>query len=66
MLYINDFRNKTNLIGNYLKALSAGQTSLTAAITAFGDLKKLENALSVQISSRRLRLPHAAHRHPHR
>jgi hypothetical protein len=50
MLYINDFRNKTNLIGNYLKALSAGQTSLTAAIAAFGDLKKLENSLSVQIS----------------
>ncbi len=50
MLYINDFRNKTNLIGNYLKALSAGQTSLTAAITAFGDLKKLENALSVQVT----------------
>ena len=38
MLYINDFRNKTNLISNYLKALSAGQTSLTAAVTTFGDL----------------------------
>ena len=50
MLYINDFRNKTNLIGNYLKALSAGQTSLPAAITAFGDLKKLESALDTQIS----------------
>lgn len=50
MLYINDFRNKTNLIGNYLKALSAGQTSLTAAVTTFGDLKKLENTLYVEIS----------------
>ncbi len=33
-----------HLIGNYLKALSAGQTSLTAAVTTFGDLKKLESA----------------------
>lgn len=49
MLYIDDFRNKTNLIGNYLKALSAGQTSLTAAISAFGDLRKLESSLSAQI-----------------
>jgi Tfp pilus assembly protein PilF len=49
MLYINDFRNKTNLIGNYVKALSSGQTSLAAAVTAFGDLKSLEGALDVQI-----------------
>ena len=49
MLYINDFRNKTNLVGNYVKALSADQTSLTAAVTAFGDLKKLENSLDVMI-----------------
>jgi Tfp pilus assembly protein PilF len=50
MLYINDFRNKTQLITNYVKALSAGQTSLTAAVTTFGDLKKLESALETQIS----------------
>ena len=50
MLYINDFRNKTDLIGSYIRALSAGQTSLTAAITAFGDLKKLEATLASQIS----------------
>ena len=50
MLYINDFRNKTNLVGNYLKALSAGQTSLTAAVATFGDLKKFESTLDAQIS----------------
>ena len=42
MLYMNDLRNKTSLISDYLSALSAGQDSLTAAVTAFGDLGKLE------------------------
>ena len=50
MLYINDFRNKTNLLPAYLKALSAGQTSLTAAVSTFGDLKKLENTLFTQVN----------------
>ena len=49
MLLINDFRNKTHILSNYINALAAGQTSLTAAVSAFGDLKKLESALDVQI-----------------
>lgn len=50
MLYLNDFRNHTNLIGDYVKALSSGQNSLAAAVTAFGDLNKLQRDLEVQIS----------------
>ena len=49
MLYIDDVRNKTNLIGKYVKALSAGETSLAAAVTAFGNLRELESALETQI-----------------
>ena len=49
MLLINDFRNKTHILSNYINALAAGQTSLTAAVSTFGDLKKLESALDVQI-----------------
>ena len=49
MLLINDFRNKTGVLTSYLKALSSGQTSLTAAVSTFGDLKKLESALDTQI-----------------
>ncbi len=50
MLYINDFRNKTDLIGSYLRALDAGQTSLAAAVSAFGNLKTFQIALEGQIS----------------
>ena len=49
MLLINDFRNKTHVLSNYINALASGQTSVTAAVSTFGDLKKLENALDVQI-----------------
>jgi tetratricopeptide (TPR) repeat protein len=46
MLYLNDFNNETKLIPNYIRALSSGQTSQAAAVTAFGDLKKLQGGLS--------------------
>jgi hypothetical protein len=49
MLYFSDFNKKTTVLTNYLKALSAGQTSVTAAVTAFGDLRKLQDALSNEI-----------------
>ncbi len=66
MLYMNDLRNKTSLISDYLSALSAGQDSLTAAVTAFGDLGKLEGTLSSRNQPRRARLCHSAHQDPHR
>jgi Tfp pilus assembly protein PilF len=50
LLMINDFRNKTSLLPNYIKALAAGQTSITAAVTAFGDLKRLQDALDTHVS----------------
>jgi len=56
MLYMNDLRYKTSLLADYLRALSSGQNSLTAAVAAFGDLKKLETALSTEISHDNLTL----------
>lgn len=50
MLYFNDFNRKTAVMSNYLKALSAGQTPLAAAVSTFGDLKKLQSALSNEIN----------------
>jgi hypothetical protein len=50
LLIINDHRNKTSLLGNYIRALMAGQNSIQAAQTAFGDLKQLQKALQTQVS----------------
>ncbi|HTV08831.1 MAG TPA: hypothetical protein VMD97_07295 [Candidatus Aquilonibacter sp.] len=50
MLMINDFRNKTHVLENYSKAVTSGQTSLTAAVATFGDLKRLEEALDAHVS----------------
>ncbi|HEV2578354.1 MAG TPA: tetratricopeptide repeat protein [Acidobacteriaceae bacterium] len=50
MLYLSDFTKKTTFVSNYLKALDAGQTSLTAAVSAFGDLGKLQNALKDELN----------------
>jgi len=50
LLFLNDFRNHTHLLSDYVKALSSGQNSLTAAVSAFGDLRKLQRDLEVQIS----------------
>ena len=50
MLLINDFRNHTSFLSNYIKALASGQTSVTAAVSTFGDLKRLQDALDVYVS----------------
>ncbi len=50
MLFMNDYRNKTKLLPNYAIALASGQTSLVAAVNAFGDLKKLQSALDGFVS----------------
>ena len=49
-LFLHDLRYKTSLIADYVRAVSTGQNSLTAAVTVFGDLRKLENTLSTEIS----------------
>ena len=51
MLFHNDYSKKTTLLTSYIKALDDGQTSLAAATTAFGDLKKLQSALEAEVRS---------------
>ena len=47
---ITDFENKTNRLQDYMRLLTQHEDSVTAAQHAFGDLKKLEQALNSYIS----------------